>query len=100
MLFKDFEFRPSVFLDEHTDPFSFDLVKWYDHEPIKTANAGTTSRSCYTVAIFKWSENDYWWDIELVGTRLFEYWEHGLDKFIKSWCEYAGACMEYVKKDG
>ena len=29
MKFKDFEIRPTCFLDGHTDPKKWDVVKWY-----------------------------------------------------------------------
>ena len=36
MLFRDkFEIKPTQFLDGHTDPNSFDLIKWHDHKPMK-----------------------------------------------------------------
>ena len=42
MKFKDFEIRPTCFLDGHTDPKRFDVVKWYKTDkPIKVTDGRT-----------------------------------------------------------
>ena len=53
--FKNFEIRPTAFLDGHIDQNKFDVVKWYDHEPLeainlKTGKRETSTRSCYSIA--------------------------------------------------
>lgn len=99
MLFKNFEIRPTSFLDGHIDPYSFDLVKWYDHEPVEAVDMRTgepkvSTRSCYSIATLKWDKGENWWEIGSVGTRLIEEWVEGLDRFIFGWCEYAATCVE------
>ena len=42
MKFNDFEIRPTCFLDGHTDPKRFDVVKWYKTDkPIKVTDGRT-----------------------------------------------------------
>ena len=42
MKFKDFEIRPTCFLDCHKDTKSFDVVKWYKTDnPVKVTDAKT-----------------------------------------------------------
>ena len=45
MKFKDFEIRPTCFLDGHTDPKRFDVVKWYktDKPNICALSSGTVA---------------------------------------------------------
>ena len=59
MLFRDkFEIKPIQFLDGHTDTNSFDLIKWYNHKPMKVLSITqkkeiVTTRSCYSVATLR-----------------------------------------------
>ena len=98
MLFRDkFEIKPTQFLDGHTDPNSFDLIKWYNHKPMKVLSITqqkeiVTTRSCYSVATLRYNEKEPCWEIESVGMRLMEDWEDGLDKYILKWCEFMDAC--------
>lgn len=99
MMFKDFEIRQSTVLGGVNIPGRYELIKWYDHEPIevtsmRTGDKKTSTRSCFVVAWLTWDTNEHGWDMESVGLRLVEHWSNGLDQFILKWCEMAAVCME------
>lgn len=92
MKFKNFEIRPICFLDGHTDPKKWDVVKWYDHDPIRVLDSATntykmSTRSCYSVATIWWNEKEPCWEFESVGTRFLRDYEEGLCEFINKWLE-------------
>lgn len=92
MRFKDFEIRPTCFLDGHTDPMKWDVVKWHDHKPIEATDWNTgekkiSTRSCYSVAQLWWNVKEPCWEFESVGTRFLEEYEEGLCEFILKWTE-------------
>lgn len=99
MQFKDFEIRPVKSLDGVIDPKRFELVKWYDHEPMLVTNMRTgkvenSTHSCFVVAWLEWNDKEPCFELVSVGLRLVENWVDGLDKFIVKWCEMAEVCME------
>lgn len=99
MQFKDFEIRQSTTLDGVAVPGRYELVKWYDHEPMemtsmRTGEKKTSTRSCFVTAWLTWDVDECGWDMESVGLRLVENWVDGLDQFILKWCEIAAVCME------
>ena len=101
MNFKDFEIRPTQFLDGHTDPKKWDVVKWYDHNPIEVTDWNTgekkfSTRSCYSVAFLTWVEKDQYWEFESVGLRFLREYVDGLNEFILKWTELASLTMEEV----
>lgn len=98
MKFKDFEIRPDKALDGAINPKRFELIKWYNHEPLDVTNVRTgkvenSTRSCFVVAWLTWSDNEKYWSIESVGMRLMENWRDGLNRFVTKWCEMAAVCM-------
>ena len=93
--FQNFEIRPTAFLDGHIDQNKFDVVKWYDHEPLeainlKTGKRETSTRSCYSIAHIYWDEKEPCWEFSSVGTRFLEDYEEGLCEFIREWLELIG----------
>lgn len=99
MMFKNFEIRLVKSLDGVIDPKRFELVKWYDHEPVpvidgRTGEKKMSTRSCYVVAWLTWDAKERCFDLESVGLRLVEDWIDGLDQFIVKWCEVAAVCMD------
>ena len=48
MKFKDFEIRPTLFLDGHTDPKKWDVVKWQDHGAIEVTDWKTGEKKIST----------------------------------------------------
>lgn len=99
MKFKDFEIRPVKSIDGVINPKRFELVKWYDHEPIPVTNMRTgkvenSTRSCFVVAWLEWNDKEPCFELVSVGLRLVDNWVDGLDKFIIKWCEMAEVCME------
>ena len=98
MLYKDFEISPTCYIDGHTDPNRFDLVKWYDHEPwevtdLKTGEKKISTRSCYSVAHIWWNEKEPCWEFKSVGTRFLEEYVEGLNEFVLKWM----ALMDVVR---
>ena len=52
MKFKDFEIRPTCFLDGHTDPQKWDVVKWYKTDkPVKVIDAKTGKKRCKILSV-------------------------------------------------
>ena len=99
MQFKDFEIRPVKSLDGVTDLNRFELVKWYDHEPMSVTDMRIgekriSTRSCFVVAWLEWDAKEPCFELTSVGLRLVENWVDGLDQFILKWCEMAEVCME------
>ena len=87
-----FQFRAPTYLDGHFEPYKFDLVKWVDCDPYETTDAYTgkkiiRKRYCFSIGFVIWDKREQGFKFESVGTRLFEYWSDGLDKFILQFCE-------------
>lgn len=99
MKFKDFEIRPVKSLNGVIDPKRFELIRWYDHNPVPVTDMLTgekkmSTRSCCVVAWLEWNDKEPCFELASVGLRLVENWADGLDKFIIKWCEMAKVCME------
>lgn len=94
--FKDFEIRPTTFLDGHKDPHKFDVVKWEKYKkPIEVYDIGLgrkrmSDRGCFSIANIWWNEKEPCWEFSSVGTRFLEYYEEGLCEFIREWIELIG----------
>ena len=94
MRFKDFEIRPTCFLDGHTDPKKWDVVKWCKSEPFESVDLRTGEKRmcdtyCYSVAQLEWNEKEPCWEFSSVGTRFLEDYEEGLCEFVLKWAELA-----------
>lgn len=94
MKFKCFEIRPTCYLDGHTDPMCWDVVKWHDHNPIevtdwKTGEKKIYTRSCYSVAHIWWDKKEPCWQFKSYGTIFLKEYEEGLCEFINKWLELA-----------
>ena len=78
MKFKDFEIRPpcSCFLDGHTDPKKWDVVKWYKTDkPVKVTDAKTGDEKmqdifCYSVAQIWWNDKEPCWEFKNGGKNV------------------------------
>ena len=84
--FGDYEIRPSEFLASRTEkgfitsnmPGRYDLVKWYNHEPmevvdLKTGAKKIKTRSCYVIANLEWiKEKDPYFKFSSCGDRFLE----------------------------
>ena len=94
MKFKNFEIRPTCFLDGHIDHKQWDVVKWYDHSPVAVTDWNTgekkiSTHSCYSVARIWWNEKEPCWEFKSFGTRFLREYENGLCEFINKWLELA-----------
>lgn len=95
MRFKDFEIRPTCFLDGHTDPKQWDVVKWCKREKaVRVFDIGLgeykmSDTYCFSVAHIEWNEKEPCWEFRSVGTRFLEYYEEGLCEFVYKWTELA-----------
>ena len=104
MKFKDFEIRPTCFLDGHTDPKRFDVVKWYKTDkPIKVTDGRTGKEKmqdifCYSVAQIWWNEKEPCWEFKSIGTRFLEDYQEGLCEFILKWLELTDLTRKFTEE--
>ena len=104
MKFKDFEIRPTCFLDGHTDQKKWDVVKWYKTDkPVKVTDAKTGKEKtqdsfCYSVAQIWWNEKEPCWEFKSVGTRFLEDYEEGLCEFILKWLELTDLTRKFMEE--
>ena len=102
MKFKDFEIRPTCFLDGHTDPKKWDVVKWYKTDkPGKVTDAKTGEEKmqdtfCYSVAQIWWNDKEPCWEFKSIGTRFLEDYEAGLCEFILKWLELTDLTRKFT----
>lgn len=87
-----FQFRAPTYLDGHFEPYKFDLVKWKDCDPYEIIDGYTgkkkiITRYFFSIGFLEWNKREQGFKFESVGTRLFEYWKDGLNKFILQFCE-------------
>lgn len=92
MRFKDFEIRPANFLDGHTDPKLWDVVKWEKTEPREVIDGRTgqkrmSDKYCFSIAFIEWDAKEECWEFRSVGKRFLEYYEDGLCEIILKWME-------------
>ena len=106
MKFKDFEIRPTCFLDGHIDPKQFDVVKWYKTDkPIKVTDGLTGEEKmkdtfCYSVAHIWSNDKEPCWEFESVGTRFLEDYEECLCEFILKWIELTDLTRKFTEAKG
>ena len=104
MKFKDFEIRPTCFLDGHTDPKKWDVVKWYKTDkPVKAIDVKTGEEKlqdtfCYSVAHIWWNDEDHCWEFESVCNRLSEDYEAGLCEFVLKWLELTDLTRKFTEE--
>ena len=104
MKFKDFEIRPACFLDGHTDPKKWDVVKWCKREkPERVFDLGLgeykmSDTYCFSVAFLEWNEKEPCWEMRSVGTRFLEYYEEGLCEFILKWLELTDLTRKFTEE--
>ena len=97
--YKDFEIRPTVYLDGHKEPNKYDVVKWEKHKPrevydLTLGRKRMSDRGCFSIAHIYWNEKEPCWEFESVGTRFLEYYEDGLCEFVREWLELIGEPAE------
>ena len=105
MKFKDFEIRPAIFLDGHTDPRRWDVVKWCKKDkPTKVIEWETGKEKmqdtfCYSVAHLWWNNKEPCWEFESVGTRFLEDYEEGLCEWILKWTELTDLTRKFTEEE-
>lgn len=93
MRFKDFEIRPTIYLDGIDRPNNYSVVKWYTTDKPREVIDGRTGEKkmqdtfCYSVANIWWNEKEPCWEFKSVGTRFLEDYEEGLCEFIRKYIE-------------
>ena len=101
MKFKDFEIRPTFFLNRHKYPRRWDIVKWEKHDkPMEVTEWETGEKKmkdtfCFSVATVEWKE--HYWEFRSYGTRFFEYYEEGLCEFILEWLELTDLTRKFTE---
>lgn len=104
MTFKDFEIRPTCFLDGHTDPKKWDVVKWVKREEplevydLELGKKKMSDRFCFSVAQLEWNEKEPCWEFSSVGTRFLEHYEEGLCEFVLKWTELACLALRFSEE--
>ena len=103
MRFKDFEICPASFLDGHTDPKKWNVVKWENCEPREVIDGRTgekkvSDRFCFTVAFIEWNDKEPCWEVRSVGTRFLEYYEEGLCEFVYKWLELTDLTRRFCEE--
>lgn len=104
MKFKDFEIRPTCFLDGHTDPKRWDVVKWCKREKpervydLVSGEYKMSDTYCFSVASIEWDDKNDCWDMGSVGTRFLEYYEEGLCEFILKWLELTDLTRKFTEE--
>ena len=103
MKFKDFEIRPTCFIDGHIDPKKWDVVKWQCHNPIEVTDLETgekkiSTRSCYSVAQIWWNDKEPCWEFKSIGTRFLEDYQEGLCEFILKWLELTDLTRKFPEE--
>lgn len=103
MKFKDFEIRPTAFIDGHTDPKKWDVVKWKKHDPIGVLNLKTgehemLTESCFSVAQLEWNDKEPCWEMRSVGPRFLQYYQEGLCEFILKWMELTDLTRRFTEE--
>lgn len=105
MKFKDFEIRPTCFLNGHKDPKRWDVVKWEKHDnPIQVTEWETGKKKmqdtfCFSVAFLEWNDKESCWEMRSVGTRFLEYYEEGLCEFILKWLELTDLTRKFTEEE-
>ena len=105
MKFKDFEIRPTCFLDGHTDPKKWDVVKWYKTDkPVEVTDAKTGEEKledtfCYSVAQIWWNEKELCWEFKSFGTRFLYDYEDGLCEFILKWIDLTNLTRKLMEAE-
>ena len=105
MRFKDFEIRPTAYLDGHTEPNKYDVVKWYKTEsPIEVTDLSTGEKKmkdtfCYSVAHIYWNPKEPCWEFESVGTRFIDDYENGLCEYIKAYINILDCVRESMENN-
>ena len=102
MKFKDFEIRPMRFIDGHTDPKIWKVVKWWRCEPreaidVETGKKKISDTYCFVIAFLEWNEKEPYWEMHSVGTRFLEYYEEGLSEFILKWLELNDLTRKFME---
>lgn len=93
MKFKDFEIRPTAYLDGHTEPDDYQVVKWYrTDKPIEVIDGETGEKKmqdtfCYAVAKIWYDKKEPCWEFKSYGTRFLECCEKGLCEYILKFIE-------------
>ena len=103
MRFKDFEIRPTCFLDGHKDQKKWDVVKWCKCDPHEVVDGMTGKKKvidtyCFSIAFLEWDDKEPCWEMRSVGTRFLEYYEEGLCEFILKWLELTDLTRKFTEE--
>lgn len=90
MKFKDFEIRPTYFLDGNTNPKRFDVVRWYKTDKPQDS-------FCCSVAQIWWNDKEPCWEFKSIGTRFLEDYQEGLCEFILKWLELTDLTRKFTE---
>ena len=91
-IWNGFQFRAPVYIDEHFEPYNFDLVKWQETKPHEVIDAYTgkkkiSTRYCFTIGTLIWDPKEHSFDFHSCGLRYLEHRIDGLEQFIFDFCD-------------
>jgi hypothetical protein len=91
-IWNDFQIVSPTYLDEHLEPYEFDLVKWQYHDPIevldlKTGKKKLSSKHCFTVGTLVWDPKEAGFSFKSCGLRYLRHRKEGLEDFILTFCK-------------
>lgn len=83
----DFAIRDVVYVDGHSNPNKYDIVKYEDHEPLIAIDCDTgekkvLTRSCFSIGTLTWDEKEGGFEFKSCGLRYLKHREDGLEDLI------------------
>lgn len=91
MRYKNFEIKPTTFLDGHIEPNDYQVVKWENEPP-----GSDRKEYCFAVAEIRWNPKEPQWEFRSYGTRFLDFYEEGLVDYIAKYIEL----LECVRAGG
>ena len=89
----EFQFRAPCYLDGHSNPYQFDLVKWVSVEtPMKTRDGITGQKKtidsyCIVIATVTWDVKEQCFGFQSIGLRYLLHRIDGLEEWIMKFCQ-------------
>lgn len=87
MVFKDFEIRQCMSLNDEIISDKYELIKW--------TTKGFDKRYCFVVAYIEFDRRELGWEFRSVGTRYLEHYVNGLNEWILKYLD----CLKLIIKD-
>lgn len=98
----NFQFRSPVYIDGHTEPYRFNLVKWETRETFEAIDGNTgenklSSEYCYVIGQLIWDAKEKGFDFESLGLRYLEHRTEGLEEWILAFAKMKEIEFSYLE---